>query len=159
MARIITFILFGGLGIMLLVVGVMQWFQQRRNLTYAERVDAVIVHSAVFTSTSTDTDTRLGRSNNTTTHRPDVRFRYVVAGQTFESDRLRPTIIVTTYASASAAAEELAPFPLNATVRAYVDPAHPDRAFLVAEASSAPLVFMTLGLVLPPLAWFVGKYV
>lgn len=159
MARIITFIIFGGFGIVMLYVGVTQLIQQRRNLTHAERVDAVIVHSEVFTSTSADTDSRLLRSNSTTTHRPDVKFRYEVDGQQYESDLMYPTIIVTSYASRETAAEALVPFPVNARVRAYVNPAHPTQAFLIADAGKGPIVFIILGLVLPPLAWFVGKYV
>ena len=72
MARIITFIIFGGFGFVLLYVGVTQYFQQRRLLANAERVDARIVHSEVFTSTSADTDRRPLRSTSTTTHRPDA---------------------------------------------------------------------------------------
>ena len=159
MAQIITFVIFGGFGLMLLFVGVTQFVKQRRNLTHAERVDATIIHSAVFSSDSANTDRRLGRSNSTTSHRPDVRFRYRVSGTEYESDLLHPNIIVRGYASAESAAAALAPFPLNATVRAYVDPAHPDQAFLIAEAGNGPIVFIVLGLVVPPLAWVVGKYV
>ena len=159
MARIITFVIFGGFGLMLLYVGATQLIQQRRSLTNAERVDAVIVHSEVFTSTSADTDARLLRSNSTTSHRPDVKFRYAVGGQQYESDLLYPTIIVTSYASRDEAAKELAPFPVNARVRAFVDPSHPEQAFLIANAGKGPIVFIIIGLLLPPLAWFVGKYV
>ena len=159
MARIITFVIFGGFGLVMLYVGVTQLIQQRRSLTNSERVDAVITHSEVFTSTTSDTDARLGRSNSTTSHRPDVRFRYTIGGQQYESDLLYPTIIVQSYASRENAAEALAPFPLDAKVRAYVDPSHPEQAFLVADASKGPMVFIIIGLLLPPLAWFVGKYV
>ncbi len=159
MARIITFVIFGGFGIVMLYVGVTQFLQQRRNLTNAERVDATIVHSQVFTSASSNTDRRLGRSNSTTTHRPDVKFRYRVSGTEYESDLLYPSSIVQTYASESSAAAELVAFPLNATVRAYVDPSHPEKAFLIAEAGKGPIVFIVLGLLLPPLAWVVGKYI
>ncbi|MBL0170375.1 MAG: DUF3592 domain-containing protein [Gemmatimonadaceae bacterium] len=159
MARIVTFVIFGGLGLMMLYVGISQFVQQRRNLTNAERVDATIVHSQVDVNTTKDTDTRVGSSNNNTTHTPNVRFRYLVSGQEYESDRLYPTIIGRGYASMSAAAEVLAPFPMNARVRAFVDPSHPEQAFLVEEAGSGPIVFIILGLLLPPLAWFVGKYI
>ena len=159
MAQIITFIIFGGFGFAMLFVGVKQFLQQRRNLTNAEQVDATIVHSQVFTSTSSNTDRRLGRSNSTTTHRADVRFRYRVSGTEYESDLMYPTSIVQGYASESSAAAELAPFPMNAVVRAFVDPAHPEKAFLIAEARKGPIVFIVIGLLLPPLAWFIGKYV
>ena len=159
MARIITFVIFGGFGLVMLYVGVTQFFQQRRSLTNAERVDAIITHSEVFTSTSADTDNRLGRSNSTTTHRPNVKFRYRVAGEQYESDLMYPTVIVTSYPSRSMAAEALAPFPVNAKVRAYVDPSHPEQAFLIASSRNGPVVFIIIGLLLPPIAWWVGKYV
>ena len=88
-----------------------------------------------------------------------MRIRYAVCGTEWESDQLYPNIIVRGYASEESAADALVPFPLNATVRAYVDPSHPEQAFLIRESGKGPAVFIVLGLVLPPLAWFVGKYV
>jgi len=159
MTRIIVTIIFGGFGLVLLYVGVTQFVRQRRLLANAERVDAVIVHSEVFSSTSTDTDPRPLRGTSTTTHRPDVRFRYRVGDADYESDLMYPNIIVRTYASRASAAEALAPFPLHANVRAYVDPSLPDKAYLIAEAGAGPVVFIIVGLLLPPLAWFVGKFI
>ena len=159
MARIITFVIFGGFGFWMLYVGVTQFFQQRRSLTNAERVDAVITYSEVFTSTSADTDGRVGFSNSTTSHRADVKFRYRVGGEEYESDLMYPTIIITASGSRASAEAELAPFPVGAKVRAYVDPSHPEQAFLIASSKNGPIVFIIVGLVLPPLAWFVGKYV
>lgn len=159
MASIITLLIFGGFAAMFLYVGATQFWQQRRNLQFAETVDAIIVHSAVVVSTSRDSDDRVGFSNSTTTHSPEVRFTYVVAGQPYESSRFYPNIIERSYASESAAAEQLAPFPVHAKVRAYVDPAHPEQAFLIAEKGNGPMVFLVLGVLLPPLGWVVGKYV
>jgi hypothetical protein len=159
MARIITLVICGGFAAMFLYVGATQWWQQRRNMEHAESIDATIVQSEVTVSTTRDTDGRVGFSNSTTTHSPEVRFSYVVSGTTYESTRLYPTIIGRSYTSASDAANELAPFPLNAKVRAWVNPAHPDQAFLVAENGNGPIVFLILGLLLPPIGWFVGKYV
>ena len=159
MARIIVTLIFGGFGLVLAFVGIRQFFMQRRLLANAQPVDAVIVHSAVFTSTTADTDSRPLRSNSTTSHRPDVRFRYKVGGADYESDLMYPTIIVQSYASRESAAEALAPFPLHANVRAFVDPTLPDKAYLIAAGTKGPIVFIILGLALPPIAWFVGKYV
>ena len=159
MAQIIVFIIFGGFGFVMLYVGVTQFFRQRRLLRRAQPVNATIIKSEVFSSQSADTDSRLDRNTSTTTHRPEVRFRYLVNGQTYESDLLHPNIIVVTYASREAAAEALAPFPLEAKVSAFVDPSMPDRAFLIAEAGAGPIVFIIIGILLPPLAWFVGKWV
>lgn len=159
MAQIITFIIFGGFGFVMLYIGVTQLFQQKRLIQNAETVDAVITHSEVFTSKSADTDGKLGTSNSTTSHRPDVKFRYTVSGHEYESDLLHPTIIVRGYASRESAAEALVPFPVGAKVRASVDPSLPDKAYLVAESSNAPTVFIVIGILLPPLAWFIGGYV
>lgn len=159
MARVITLVLFCAFAAMFLYVGAVQFWQQRRNLAHSERVDAVIVHSAVKSSTTSDTDGRVGFSNSTTSHLPEVRFQYTVGGAQYASERLYPSIIGRGYASEAAAAEVLAPFPLQSNVRAYVNAAHPDQAFLIAERSNGPVVFLVLGALLPPLGWFVGKYV
>lgn len=159
MAQIITFVLFGGFGLVMLYVGTTQYVQQKRLLARAESVDAVITHSSVFTSASADTDSRLGRSNSTTSHRPDVKFRYVTSGREYESDLLHPTIIVRSYASREAAVEALTSFPVGARVRAFVDPSLPEKAFLIAQSSGAPRVFIIIGVLLPPIAWIVGAYV
>src|SRR5215212_2320569 len=159
MARIITLIICCGFAAMFLYVGAMQFWQQRRNLAHAKPIDAVIVHSAVKVSKTRDTDERVGFSNSTTTYLPEVRFRYAVAGTEYESERLHPSIIEQSYGSELAAAEVLAPFPLEARVRAHVNTAHPDQAFLIAEKGNGPLVFLILGVLLPPLGWLVGKYV
>ena len=159
MARIITFVIFGGFGLVMLYVGVTQYFMQRRLMANSQRVDVRITHSEVFTSTSADTDPRMLRSTSTTTHRPDVKFRYSVAGTEYESDLMYPNIIVTAYPSREAAAEALKPFPLNATVSAYVDPSLPGKAYLIQAAGKGPIVFMIIGLILPPIAWWAGKYV
>jgi hypothetical protein len=158
-ARVITYLICGGFAAMFLYVGVMQWWQQRRNLTHAEQVDATIVHATVTSSTTRDTDQRVGFSNSTTTHSPEVRFRYVVAGATYESTRLYPSIIERSYASAESAREQIAPYPLGATVRAWVNPAHPEQAFLIAERGNGPVVFIVLGVLMPVVGWLVGKIV
>ncbi len=143
----------------MLYVGVTQYFRQKRLLRRAVSVPATIVKSEVFSSASADTDPRLQRSTSTTTHRPEVRFCYEVNGATHESELLRPTIIVTGYASREAAAEALAPYPVGARVSAWVDPDLPDAGFRVGEAGGGPVVFMVIRVVLPPVAWWVGEWV
>jgi len=159
MARWIALIIFGSGGLVLLYVGVTQYFLQRRLLANASVIEALIVKSEIFKSVSADTDSRLGRSNSNTSYRPDVLFRYSHDGETYESDLLKPTIIVQSYASSESAAAELQPFPLGARVPAYLDVRNPDKAYLVQEGTAGPLVFIILGVLLPPIAWFVGKYI
>ena len=159
MTQIIVFMIFGGFGLMMLYVGATQFIQQRRLLRHAQPIEVVITHASVFSGTSSNTDTRLLRSNSTTTHRPELRFRYRLKGREYESDLLHPTSIAVTYASREAAAEVLAPYPLNAKVRALVNPAMPDKAFLDGTAGAGPVIFMVLGTTLPPLAWFIGAMI
>jgi hypothetical protein len=159
MARWITFIIFGGGGLVMLYVGVTQYFLQRRLLANAITIEATIVKSEVFRGVSADTDRRTLRDNSTTSYRPELLFRYSYDDKEYESDLLNPTIIVQGYGSYDAAAEELKPFPVGARVQAYLDTKNPDKAFLVAQTTAGPMVFIILGVVLPPLAWFVGKYV
>lgn len=159
MARILVILIFGGLGLVMLGVGVRQYVQQRRLLRNAIAVEAVITRSEVRSSTGPDTDRRVSRNNSNNTHTAEVRFRYQVAGREYESDMIYPTMIVRGYASRDAAAEELAPFPVDARVRALVDPSRPDKAFLIARAGAGPLVFMIVGLLLQPVIWFASRLV
>ena len=159
MARWITFIIFGGGGLVLLYVGLTQFFLQRRLLANSTFVQATIVKSEAFSSKGVDTDRRLLRDNSTNSYRADVAFKYSYDGKEYESDLLHPTIIVYGHGSHDSAAGELKPFPVGAKVSAYFDPETPEKAYLIAEKSAGPLVFMIIGALLPPLAWFVGKYV
>jgi len=159
MARIIVYAIFAGFGLVLLYVGLTQFFQQRRLLRAAQPVEAVILSSRVTSSTSKDTDGRSFQNNSTTTHSPDVRFRYTIAGVEHESEMLYPSEIQRTYATSDAAAAELAPFPQGARVRAWVDPTTPDKAFLIAQSSAGLIVFIVLGIALPPIAWFASRLV
>lgn len=159
MAQWIVFLLFAGFGVTLGYVGVTQWFLQRTILSAARPVEATITRSEVLESRSIDSDRRTLRDNSTMSYRPEVRFTYEVEGKSYESDQLYPTIIVQGYASRDSAAAELIPFPLGAKVSAHVDPAHPDKAFLIAQRSAAPTVFIIVGLALIPIAWFGSKLV
>lgn len=138
-------ILFGALGVMLVYVGVTQFFLQRRIAANARPVEAEITRSDVTKSVSMDTDRSVARNTSTTSYTPNVAFRYSVNGVTHESDMFRPNVIGTGYASHADAAAELAPFPLGAKVSAWVDEAHPDKAFLILEKGSGPIVFMLVG--------------
>lgn len=159
MARIITFLIFGGFGLMLLYVGITQYWRQRRLLRNAVPIVATIVHSAVAGSRSADTDSRLGRDNSTKSYVPEVRFEYEFGGRRHSSTLLDPNIIARGFASHEAAAAELVPYPVGALVAAQVDPSLPEQAYLRPQAGNGPVVFIVLGVILPPLAWWVGQYV
>lgn len=137
--------IFGGLGVMLIYVGITQFFLQRRIAANARPVEVEIIRSDISESTTHDSDPSASRSTSTTTWSPNVAFRYSVNAETYESSLLRPDIIGTSFASQEAAAEEIAAFPLGAKVSAWVDEAHPDKAFLILEKGAGPIVFMLVG--------------
>lgn len=143
--QLITLLIFGGFGAVMLYVGSTQWWLQRRLMRHAVPVTARITHSAVFRRPARDDD-EIG------TERPEVRFRYQVQGRSYESDMLHPTIIL----QGESCDEVLAAYPLGTSVVAWVDPAHPDKGFLRSQAGAGPGVFVALGVLLPPLAWWIG---
>lgn len=149
MAKIIIILIACSFGIMMLWVGVTQHARQRRLLREAVPVEAVILESGVSGSKSADTDPRVLRSTSTTSYTPLVRFKYRVQGIAYESAMLYPTIIERGYPSADAAREAVREFPAGATVRAFVDPAQPDKAFLRNQEGAGPVVFVIVGLLVP----------
>lgn len=155
--KILFLTVFSALGVMFLVVGARQYVQQKRLLSMAVSTSAEILESRVESKKSSDTDQRLMRDNSTTSHTPVVKFRYVVGGVTYESGMLRPSEIERGYASADAAREELTPFPVGAKVSAFVDPATPEKAFLIREESVGPIVFLVLALVAPAFGFVLSK--
>jgi len=158
-AQIIVYAVVAGFGLVMLYVGLTELAAQRRALTSAVAVEAEIVSSGVRESCSRDSDTRLLRDNSTTSYTSEVKFRYAVAGVIYESDMLRPTVIVQGHASRDSAEEELRPFPVGAKVSAWVDPATPERGFLVKEGFAGPMVFTILGLLLPTVGWLASRLV
>lgn len=138
-------LMLGGLGIMLLVVGTRELFNQRRVLANAVEVEAVVLSASVTTSTSMDTDQRLLRDNSTKSYVPEVRFAYTLGGVRYESDLLFPTVIVTGYASRESALAEIQDYTPGAKVRAYADATNPQRGFLRLESSVNPQWFIVAG--------------
>ncbi|HVK79378.1 MAG TPA: DUF3592 domain-containing protein [Verrucomicrobiae bacterium] len=157
--RWVFVLMFAGLGAMMLYVGVTQHFLQQRIVEYARPIEVEILHSEVTRSVSSDTDTRIGRDNSTTTYAPEVRFRYVVNGRAYESEMMRPNIIETTYGSHEDAAAELVDYPSGARVQAWVDDTHPENAFLILEKGIGPIVFMIVGLVAFGVAYLAFRFV
>ena len=158
--RSLVLLVFGGGGIVLFFVGAREHAYQRTLLASAGPVSAVVVESKVTASKSQNTRPPGDlRDNSTTTYSPDIKFRYRIGDQEYESELLRPSAIVRTYASAESAQAELAAFPQGAVVTAYVNPALPEKGFLVREKSGGPVVFLILGFVLPTIALFGGKLV
>lgn len=146
-------------GIALLFVGARQWWMQRQLIANPQRVKVTITRSEVKSSKSSDTDSRTLRSNSTTSYTPELKFTYQIDGKTYESDMLRPTDIGTGYASHESAAEVLKPYPLGATVDAWVSRYHPDKAFLLNEAGWGPVVLMIVGAVVPVIVLLLARFI
>jgi hypothetical protein len=154
---IIVFVIFGGFGLVMLYVGVTQHLEQKRLLANARPVEVEITRSEVKASTSKGTEGSPGRG--TTSYAPEVEFRYRVGGVEYTSDRIYPTIISRGYASHDGAAELIRPFRAGTRVKAFVDQTRPEKAFLIAEAGAGPMVFMIVGVLLPPVAWLAGRLI
>lgn len=148
-----------GLGLMLLIVGVREFLLQKRTLQSVTTVEALIVAAEVKTSVSPDNDPRPLRSTSTTSYSPEVTFRYSVAGHSYESQMLRPTVIVRGYTSHEDAQQEIAAFVPGSIVQAFVNPELPSRGFLIAERSSAPVIFIVVGTLLIPIAALLFKFI
>jgi hypothetical protein len=88
-----------------------------------------------------------------------VKFAYEVDGRRYESDLLRLTVIVQDRGSRSTAEQEIAAFPVGATVEAYYGVDHPAQAYLILEKSPGPVVFILVGLIVPVAAWFGVKLI
>jgi len=146
-------LVFAGLGITLLYVGVTQYFLQKRIAGNARPVQAEIIRSEVTRSISMDTHRSVAQNTSTTTWSPNVTFRYEVNGTVYESDMMRPNIISASFASQAEAAAEIAAFPLGARVIAHVDEAYPGKAFLLLETGSGPVVFMLVAPLALAAAW------
>src|SRR5262245_40084815 len=157
-ARIIVTILFGGFGIVLLVVGIKNYRQQRRFLISPRSIEVTITASEVKKIVSHDNNPD-GRDTSTNSYRPVIRFTYTIDGKSHESDLLRPCEIVHDFASSSSAQDVIAPYPVGKKVMAWYQPTDPDKAFLLAEGSAAPFIFMIVGLLLGPLVWLLGKWI
>ncbi len=138
--------LFGALGVMMLIVGVKQSFQQRRLLTNVRQVAAHITRSDVVKQQSSNTDQRPLRDNSTTSFRAEIEFEYEIQGVRYSSAMLYPTVITTSYPTEEMARQIILPYPVDSEVQAYVNPDFPDRAFLVKESSIGPVVFVIVGI-------------
>jgi hypothetical protein len=149
--RLFVFAIFAGFAIVMFVVGLRQFIQQRRLLANPQRVEVAIIESRVqeFINTS-NSDSR----NEVTSYRPIVRFQYRIDHKTYESDLIQPSEVESDLGTMSAAREVIAPYPVGAIVDAYYAAALPGKAYLSPKSSTAPIVFMALLPVIAGAAWF-----
>jgi len=98
----------------------------------AVEVDAHILHSDVYSEGTSDDRT----------YYADLRFEYTFEGERYESTNLKPTRDSTQHNSRSGAQSITRSYAEGETVTAYVDPNHPDEAFL---EHASDLTFRTVG--------------
>ncbi len=139
-------IVFGVISLVLLGVGIYEYFMQRRLLAGAQPVQVTITESGVQVSRDASTD---GTSGSSLSYLPTVKFQYEFGGVRHESTLLRPVLSVYGYNSYEAAAADLVSFPVGASVSAFVSPNHPDKAYLIKERSRTPMIFIIIGVCIP----------
>lgn len=145
---------FGVIGLVMLVYGAYEFFMERRLLANAQPVPATILESGVSMSHDVSGDSS---GPSTFSYAPVVKFRYEFGGRAYEGTMLRPTARV--YTSEAAASNELTAFPARARVSAFVNPAFPEKAYLLREASREPRVLMGIGAGVLVVGMVVGKFV
>lgn len=149
-------VVFGVIGLVMLVYGAYEIFKERRLMANAQPVQATITESNISISRDLTDDGSSGVA--TFSYAPVVKFRYEFGGDAYEGTMLRPTARV--YNSQAAAADELTRFPAGAGVQAFVNPAYPEKAHLLREASRGSVIFVVVGalvLVVGGVVWrFVG---
>ena len=138
-------VVFGTIGLVMLLFGAYEVFMQRRLMASSQEVQATISESSV--SISRDLSTDSNSSPSAFSYEPVVKFSYEIAGKQHESTLLRPLITGRAYNSEAAAANELTPFPAGKRVVAFVNPKYPDRAYLLREPSQRPVNFMIIGVI------------
>lgn len=128
----IVLLAFAG-GIVFLGVGNANTAEQR--IDDAVDIDAEIVDSEI------DFERRDGERR----WYANVEFRYEYEGTTYRSDLLYPTTTSKRFDERAGAISVRDDFPEGETVVGYVDPAHPDEAFLNDESASSPFVYYIAG--------------
>jgi hypothetical protein len=139
--KLTLMVVFGVIGLVMLVYGAYELFVERRLMANAQAVQATITESNVSVSRDLASDGNSGAS--AFSYAPVVKFRYEFSGRAYEGTMLRPTGRV--YNSQAAAANELTRFPAGAGVQAFVNPAYPENAYLLREASRGPVIFVVVG--------------
>ncbi|MFA6046433.1 MAG: DUF3592 domain-containing protein [Phycisphaerales bacterium] len=138
---------FGVISLVMLAMGIYEFYMQQRLLANAQPVQVTITESGIVYSQDISTDNNGGVP--APSYSPLVKFTYELGGTPYESSLLRPLITGRTYTSHAAAANELTPFPVGARIQAFVNPTYPDKAYLLKETSRSPVIFMIIGVTVP----------
>lgn len=131
----ITGILLLALAGVIVVTGLGDADESEERIENAVEVEATVV----------ETDVERERRNGETRYEPVVRFEYDFEGETYESDLLYPTSDGRLRDERGGAYAVVSDYDEGETTTAYVDPSHPDEAFLNDARSSPPFVVYIAG--------------
>ena len=110
--------------------GVYQYFRARSFLP----VQAEVTHSEVG----------VNRGNDGITYYPDIRFRYTVDGQNYDTGQYR---ILRISSSGRSGKQKIASrYPVGSNIKAWYDPNQPEVAVLNKSISFFPIIFLAVGL-------------
>ena len=132
-------------GLLFAGVGSFGYVKEKEALEAGEPVEAEILSSRVVEEESTSSTRRNGRrrTETSTTYYPSITYRYEVEGKDYRSSKVTPGFGRSSKGR-EWAEQIVAEHPEGAVTTAFVDPAAPDRAFLV-EESSRVLYFIFIG--------------
>lgn len=143
--------IFGGIGLIISVVGWVLVLQQAALLKRATSVEGLVLESYVETATSV---------KGPDSHVARVRYRYMVGEEVWENDRVFPHDIRTS--SRRSMRRVAQRFDVGAFVPVWVDPEDPEASFLLKEMlwlpyvfALAPMIFVLIGAMVALPAWAV----
>jgi len=140
-------VVFGVISLLMLAMGVSEFYMQWRLLSGARPVQATITAADVFEVRDLTGDDAGGITSYI--YEPRVKFTYEIDGTSYEGTMMRPIKTPRNYPTAGHAETELVAFPVGAKVQAFVSPNYPDKAYLIKETSRAPVIYMLIGVGVP----------
>jgi len=125
-ANIILFVIVIAVGLIIIFLGIRQYFQAKNAEKNWLKVSGVVLESNLSSFR-----TRNSRGNYTTKYRPHVAYKYQVDGQTFHSDRLA---FGSESTSESNGRKKIAIYPEGSQVTVHYAPGNPAKAVLETKA-------------------------
>ncbi|MCU4743642.1 DUF3592 domain-containing protein [Natronoglomus mannanivorans] len=127
-------------GLVLVLGLVMLWGGSTDYVTQEDRLENAIEVEATIVETDIDRQTGDG-----TRYYPAIEFEYRYDGTTYSSSNLNPADSRSSHSTRSSAQSVVDQYPEGDTVTAYVPPSEPEGAFLEADRSSGPYLFLLGG--------------
>ena len=129
-------VIFTIIGLLMAGYGFNQYQGQSENIDKAVNITATV--------TGTDVRTDSSRRGGTD-YRAEIAFDYIFEGENYSSNYIYPLDSDKEFDSESGAEQYLEDYPQGKEVTAYVNPENSGEAFLNAERSDQPFLFMIIG--------------